>query len=196
MHSKDIEFFRMLVEAGAQPGQDFSYDLGQGTCHINERGFILLQNAFPQIDWQNIASLVERDLDAPVKTLSEHLGIANFAVSVMERLQQRLEELPTNEAAWYVHQILGGVEARTGIALYQLIQRDLSESLCQQLEQLLKLTPITASNVWIEDLVLAAGGSAEDIAYDGQEVLLSEAGVDLLTQVWVGELEVQDEMAA
>ena len=88
------------------------------------------------------------------------------------------------------------METRTGIALYQLMQRDLSEQVCQRLDQLLKLTPINPCNVWIEDLVLAAGGTLEDIAYDGQEVLLSEAGVDRLTQVWTGELEIQDEMAA
>ncbi|MEM6255286.1 MAG: hypothetical protein AAF821_20425 [Cyanobacteria bacterium P01_D01_bin.156] len=196
MHSEDIQLFRMLVEAGAQPGQDFSYDLAQGSCHINERGFILLQNAFPQIDWSNIANLIERDLDTPVHSLSQHLGVANFADDVIARMQQRLEALPINEAAWYVHQILGGVEARTGIALYQLIQRDLPEHICKQLNQLLELTPITPCNVWIEDLVLAAGGSAEDFEYDGSEVLLSEVGIALLTQVWTGEMEVQDELAA
>ncbi|MBT9310942.1 hypothetical protein [Leptothoe kymatousa] len=196
MQSEDIELFRMLVEAGAQPGQDFSYDLGQGSCHINERGFILLQNAFPHIDWHGISSLSQRDLDAPVQALSQQLGVANFADGVMQRLQQRLEQLSTNEAAWYAHQILGGVEAKTGIALYQLIQRDLAQPVCQRLEQLLKLTPITPCNLWIEDLVVAAGGSHEDITYDGEEVLLSEAGVHLLTQVWIGELEIQDELAA
>lgn len=196
MLSKDIELFRMLVEAGAQPGQDFSYDLGQGTCHINERGFLLLQNAFPKIDWHDIASLVERDIDAPVVALSRHLGVVNFAANVMGHMERRLQALPTNEAAWYVHQILGGVEARTGIALYQIIQRDLSNELCQRIDQLLGLTPITPCNLWIEDLVLAAGGTAEDIAYDGHEVLLSETGIDLLTQVWTGDLDVQDEMAA
>ncbi|MEO0869629.1 MAG: hypothetical protein AAFY17_14565 [Cyanobacteria bacterium J06642_11] len=196
MLSKDVELFRMLVEAGAQPGQDFSYDLERGSCHINERGFILLQNAFPHIDWHDIANLVERDMDAPVVALSQHLGVVNFAASVMESLERRLQVLPTNEAAWYVHQILGGIEARTGIALYQLIQRDSSHELCQQVDQLLGLTPITPCNVWIEDLVLAAGGTLEDVDYAGQEVLLSEAGVQLLTQVWAGELDVQDEMAA
>ena len=195
MQSDNVQLFRMLIEAGAQPGEDFSYDLGQGTCHINERGFILLQNTFPHIDWHEISSVVERDLDGPVKTLNEYLGV-DFASGVLQRLQQRLQQLPTNEAAWYVHQILGGVEQRTGIALYQLIQRDLPVDTCRRLDQLLKLTPMTPCQLWIEDLVLAAGGSYDDIEYDGDEVLLSEAGVALLTQVWTGELEIQDDLAA
>ena len=195
MHSEEIQLFRMLVEAGAQPGEDFSYDLEQGTCHINERGFILLQNAFPHINWHEISTLIERDLEGPVKTLSQHLGV-DFVADIINRLQQRLEQLPTNEAAWYAHQILGGVEHRTGIALYQLIQQHLPQETCQRLDQLLKLTPLTPCQLWIEDLVLAAGGSTSDIDYDGEEVLLSEAGVHLLTQVWTGELEIQDELAA
>lgn len=195
MHSDNIQLFRMLVEAGAQPGEDFSYDLSQGTCHINERGFILLQNAFPDINWHDISSVVEHDLDGPVQTLNQHLGV-DFVAAILQFLQQRLEQLPTNEAAWYVHQILGGVEQRTGIALYQLIQRNLPADVCQRLDQLLKLTPLTPCNVWIEDLVIAAGGSAEDIEYEGDDVLLSEAGVELLTQIWTGELEIQDDLAA
>ncbi len=195
MQSDNVQLFRMLIEAGAQPGEDFSYDLSQGTCHINERGFILLQNAFPDINWHDISSVIERDLDSPVQTLNQHLGV-DFVAAILQSLQQRLEQLPTNEAAWYVHQILGGVEQRTGIALYQLIQQNLSSDICQRLDQLLKLTPLTPCNVWIEDLVIAAGGSAEDIDYEGDDVLLSEAGVELLTQVWTGELEIQDDLAA
>ena len=195
MHSEDIQLFRMLVEAGAQPGEDFSYDLSQSACHVSERGFILLQNAFPQIDWPAISSLKQRDLQAPVKVLHQMLGV-NFVDSLMQRVQQRLEQLPTDAAAWYAHQILGGVEQRTGIALYQLMQQTLPQAVCQHLDQLLKLTPITTCNFWIEDLVLAAGGTPDDVSYDGNEVLLSEAGITLLNQVWTGELEVHDEMAA
>lgn len=195
MNSDNVQLFRMLIEAGAQPGEDFSYDLSQGTCHINERGFLMLQNRFPQINWHEISSVIERDLNGPVQTLNQQLGV-DFMSAIVQRLQQRLVELPTNEAAWYVHQILGGVEQRTGVALYQILQRDLSANVCQHLAQLLKLTPLTPCNVWIEDLVMAAGGSAEDIEYEGKEILLSEAGVELFTQVWIGELEIQDELAA
>lgn len=195
MHSEDIQLFRMLVEAGAQPGEDFSYDLSQGTCRINERGFILLQNAFPDIDWPRISSVSQPDLEAPVEALHQHLGV-DFITELIVRIGQRLTQLPTNEAAWYAHQILGGVEQRTGIALYQLVQQRLPAEICQRLDQLLKLTPITPCNIWIEDLVIAAGGAPHDIEYDGTEVLLSEAGVALLNQVWTGELEIQDDMAA
>ncbi len=195
MQSDNVQLFRMLVEAGAQPGEDFSYDLGQGTCHISERGFILLQNAFPHIAWHEISSVVERDLDGPVQTLNQHLGV-DFVAVVLQRLQQRLKQLPTNEAVCYVHQVLGGVEQRTGISLYQLVQRDLPAGIYQQLDQLLKLPPLTPCYVWIEDLVIAAGGSTEDIEYEGEDIFLSETGVDLLTQVWLGELEIQADLAA
>ncbi|MDV3353399.1 hypothetical protein D0962_12885 [Leptolyngbyaceae cyanobacterium CCMR0082] len=195
MNSDNVQLFRMLIEAGAQPGEDFSYDLSQGTCHINERGFILLQTAFPDINWHEISNVIERDLDSPVQRLNQHLGV-DFLATLLQKLQKRLEQLPTNEAAWYMHQVLGGIEQRTGIALYQIIQRDLPPAICQQLDQLLKLTPLTPCNLWIEDLVIAAGGAAQDIDYEGGDVLLSEAGVELLTQVWTGELEVQDDLAA
>lgn len=195
MNSDNVQLFRMLIEAGAQPGEDFSYDLSQDTCHINERGFILLQTAFPHIDWHEISSVIQRDLDGPVRTLNQHLGV-DFAGTLLKRLQARLDQLPTNEATWYIHQVLGGVEQRTGIALYQLMQRDLPTKTGQYLDQLLKLTPLTPCHVWIEDLVMAAGGTAEDIDYDGPEVLLSEAGVALLTTVWTGELEMREDLAA
>ncbi|MEM7063737.1 MAG: hypothetical protein AAF572_11305 [Cyanobacteria bacterium P01_B01_bin.77] len=195
MHSEDIQLFRMLVEAGAQPGEDFSYDLSQGTCRINERGFILLQNAFPDIDWPQISSMNQPDLDGPIDALQQHLGV-DFTTELVARIKYRLAQLSTNAAAWYIHQILGGVEQRTGIALYQLLQQKLPVETCQHLDQLLKLTPITPCNIWIEDLVLAAGGAPHDIEYDGEEVLISEAGIVLLNQVWTGELEVQDDMAA
>ena len=195
MHSDNVQLFRMLIEAGAQPGEDFSYDLSQDTCHINERGFILLQNMFPHIDWHEISSVIQRDLDGPVHTLNQHLGV-DFVGALIKRLQERLQQLPTNEATWYIHQVLGGVEQRTGIALYQVLQRDLPAAAGQYLEQLLKLTPLTPCHVWIEDLVMAAGGAVDDIDYDGQEVLLSETGVALLTEVWTGELEVDEDLAA
>lgn len=195
MQSDNVQLFRMLIEAGAQPGEDFSYDLSQGTCHINERGFILLQQKFPHIDWHEISSVIERDLDGPIQSLNQHLGV-NFAATLLQRLQERLQQLPTNEATWYVHQILGGVEQRTGIPLYQLVQRELPSDACGHLDQLLKLTPMTPCHVWIEDLVMAAGGASHDIEYDGEEVLLSEVGIELLAKVWTGDLEIQDDLAA
>lgn len=195
MHSEDIELFRMLVQAGAQPGEDFSYDLSQGTCHINERGFILLQTTFPDIDWHAISRLKQRDLEAPIKQINRQLGV-DFVATIIQKLHYRLEQLPTNEAAWYVHQILGGVEQQTGISLYQLIQKTLPEAASKHLEQLIKLTPMTPCHIWIGDLIIAAGGSPHDIEYDGDEVLLSETGIELLSQVWTGELEIQDELAA
>lgn len=195
MQSDNVQLFRMLIEAGAQPGADFSYDLSQGTCHINERGFILLQNAFPHIDWHEISNVIERDLEGPVQSLNQHLGV-DFLGTVIQRLKERLQMLPTNEATWYVHQILGGVEQRTGIALYQIIQQKLSADTCQYLDQLLTLTPMTPCHIWIEDLVLAAGGSDNDIEYDDDDVLLSETGITLLTQVWTGELEINEDLAA
>ncbi len=195
MQSDNVQLFRMLIEAGAQPGEDFSYDLSQGTCHINERGFILLQQKFPHIDWHEISSVIERDLDGPVQSLNQHLGV-DFAATLLQLLQERLQQLPTNEATWYVHQILGGVEQRTGIPLYQLVQRELPSDVCSHLNQLLKLTPMTPCHVWIEDLVMAAGGANHDIEYDGEEVLLSEVGIELLAKVWTGDLEIQDDLAA
>ena len=193
MHSDNVQLFRMLIEAGAVPGEDFSYDLSQGSCHINERGFILLQTAFPHINWHEISSVVERDLETPVRTLNQQLGVEDFSGAIIQRIQERMQQLPISQATWYVHQILGGVEQRTGVALYQLMQQQLSPESLQQLDQLLKLSPMHPCQLWIEDLVLAAGGSIDDIDYDGDEVLLSEAGIALLGAVWTGEIEVQEE---
>ena len=151
----------------------------QGSCHINERGFILLQNAYPEIDWSEIASVVERDLDAPVHALNAHLGI-DFLASLLPIFQARLGQLEPPEAAWYLHQILGGVEQRTGILLYEIIRRELPADAVARVDQLLQLTSLVQSNLWIEDLVLAAGGTPADISYDGSDILLSETGVELL----------------
>lgn len=195
MQSHTVQLFRMLVEAGARPGEDFSYDMEQGNCHINERGFILLQNAYPAIDWGEVVNVVQRDLDEPARALNEYLG-TDFLASLLAMLQARLGQLEPPAAAWYLHQILGGVEQRTGILLYEIVQRDLPPEVAQRIDQLLQVTSLVQSNLWIEDLVLSAGGTPADISYDGPDILLSEAGVHLLNQVWIGELEVQDEQAA
>jgi hypothetical protein len=188
-----IQLFRMLIEAGAVPGEDFSSDVGQQSYRINERGFILLQNAFPEIDWHTIARSVEVDFEQPVEILHESLGV-NFVDNIMQSLEQRLISMGDPEAAWYVHQILNGVEQRTGISLYHFLQKHLSAFQRLRLERLLDYDgePVLCDE-WISDLVLAAGGTSQDFEADATGVLLTERGMYLLSQVWHGEANVEDQ---
>ena len=45
-----IELFRMLVKAGAKPGDDFSYDMQTGAAQISDRAFEKLRAAYPEVD--------------------------------------------------------------------------------------------------------------------------------------------------
>ncbi|NEQ44592.1 MAG: hypothetical protein F6K00_13920 [Leptolyngbya sp. SIOISBB] len=42
-----IDFFRLLIQAGAVPGEDFSCDGERQVYHLNERCHSLLQASFP-----------------------------------------------------------------------------------------------------------------------------------------------------
>jgi hypothetical protein len=192
MNDAAIQLFRMLIEAGAVPGEDFSSDASQQSYRINERGFILLQNAFPEIDWHDIAHMAEFDVQQPVQALHEALGI-NFVDNIIHCIEQRLAGMDDPEAAWYVHQVLNGVEQRTQVPLYQLLQQQLSAFQQAHLERLLAYDgePVLC-DAWISDLVLSAGGSSQDFEADESGVLLTEQGMYLLSQVWQGEVNIED----
>ena len=109
-----VELFRMLVEAGAQPGEDFSYDMQSRSAQISDLAFEKLKAAYPHVDWQSICERVEVDPALPVEYLNTYLGI-DFVGRMIARIEQRLEELEDPQATWYLQQVLGGVEQRTNV---------------------------------------------------------------------------------
>jgi hypothetical protein len=190
MHSETIQLFRMLVEAGATPGEDFSYDMGQASCRINERGFLLLQNAYPDVDWSQICQVVERDFDQPKRHLETALG-TDFVAKITASLEYRLTELTDAMAAWYVQQLLHGVEQRTGISLFHYLQKQ--PTLALRLDALLREPNPSPCNQWIGDLILAAGGTEADFEVEAEDVLLTEQGMALFSQVWSGDYDLWEE---
>ncbi|MGB3297674.1 MAG: hypothetical protein WBA76_05340 [Phormidesmis sp.] len=186
-----VELFRMLVEAGAQPGEDFSYDMQSRSAQISDRAFEKLKAAYPDIDWPSICERVEVDPDLPVEYLNTYLGI-DFVGRMLTRIEQRLAELPEEQATWYLQQVLGGVEQRTNVPLYILLQRQLSLDKQARLERLLR-QPADPCYVWMSDLIEAAGGKPDDVEINGDEALLTQTGLALLTTVWVGEYDLLEE---
>lgn len=187
-----IKLFRMLVEAGAQPGEDFSYDLQTASAQISDRAFEKLQATYPEIDWLGICERVEIDPNLPAEYLNTYLGI-DFVERLLLCIEQRLEELNDQQAAWYLQQVLSGVEHRTNVSLYVLLQRRLSLSKQARLEGLLRQQQTQPCYLWIADLVTAAGGSPQDVELQGTEATLTQVGLALLTTVWAGEYDLSEE---
>lgn len=186
-----IELFRMLIEAGAKPGEDFSYDMKTSSAQISDRAFEKLRAAFPDVDWLSISERVEVDPTEAATHLDSYLGI-DFVERILTRVEQRIGELIDDEATWYLQQVLGGVEAKTGVPLYVLLQRRLPLSTQMRLETLLR-GDAQPCYVWLSDLIEAAGGDVEDIALDGEEAALTQDGLALLTTVWTGDYDLVEE---
>ncbi|MGB7087522.1 MAG: hypothetical protein WBD47_18325, partial [Phormidesmis sp.] len=144
-----IQLFRMLVEAGATPGEDFSYDLHSSSAQISDRAFEKLQAAYPDVDWASICERVEVDPALPAEYLNTYLGV-DFVERMLVRIEQRLAELEEGQAAWYLQQVLGGVTQRTNVPMYVLLQRRLPLAKQARLESLLRrqASPCT---VWMSD---------------------------------------------
>lgn len=186
-----VELFRMLVEAGAKPGEDFSYDMQTSSAQISDLAFAKLQAAFPDVDWMSISERVEVDPAVPAEHLNAYLGV-DFVERILTRIEQRLAELPDGEATWYLQQVLGGVESRTNVPLYVLLQRRLPLATQVRLEQLLR-READPCYVWMSDLIEAAGGDVNDVSLDDDEAALTQEGLALLTTVWTGDYDLVEE---
>ena len=191
MADNAIQLFRMLVEAGAKPGEDFSYDLQTASAQISDRAFEKLKTAYPDVDWASICERIEVDPALPAEYLNAYLG-TDFVGRMLTRIEQRLDELDDAQAAWYLHQVLGGVEERTNVSLYVLLQRQLSLTKQAHLERLLR-HPAAPCYVWMSDLIEAAGGGYEDIELSGAEATLTQHGLGLLMAVWAGDYDLLEE---
>ncbi len=183
-----IKLFRMLVEAGAVPGEDFSYDLQSSSAQISDRAFEKLKTAFPDVDWMSICDRVEVDPNLPAEYLNTYLGI-DFVERILTRVEQRMSQLNPPQATWYLQQVLGGVEHRTNVPLYVLLQRQLPLDKQALLEKLLRQES-ESCYIWMQDLIEAAGGEPEDIEIDENEAALTQKGLALLTAVWTGEYDL------
>lgn len=183
-----IELFRMLVNAGANPGDDFSYDMKTGAAQISDRAFEKLKIAYPNIDWATISERVEVSPDLAAEHINHYLGV-DFVTRILNRITQRIDELPAEQTTWYLQQILEGVEQRTYVPLYVLLQRQLPLSKQIRLETLLR-GRATPCHLWMQDLIEAAGGETDDVSFSGEDAELTQVGLALLTAVWAGEYEV------
>ena len=183
-----IKLFRMLVEAGAVPGEDFSYDLQSSSAQISDRAFEKLKAAFPDVDWMSICDRVEVDPNLPAEYLNTYLGI-DFVERILARVEQRMNELDSPQATWYLQQVLGGVEHRTNVPLYVLLQRRLPLDKQALLERLLR-QEAKSCYIWMQDLIEAAGGELADVEIEEDEAALTQKGLALLTAVWTGEYDL------
>jgi hypothetical protein len=190
-----LNFCQVLIQAGAIPGEDFSFDSTEGTCRLSERAYQLLIEAYPDLDWAEAFAVSPRDSQTAIALLHTHLGV-KFVDRMLAQIPNQLARLPRAEANWYVQQVLIGVEVRTGIPLYTLLHARLSPAQQQQvalaLEESMHLRPC---GEWMVDLVQAAGGEPEDAILDGADALLTERGMWLLGSVWTGEIDPMEELA-
>lgn len=186
-----IRLFRMLVDAGAKPGEDFSYDLHSESAQLSDLAFEKLKVAYPDIDWDHISERVEVDPSLPAAYLDSYLGV-DFVAQILALIEQRLDELVPEQATWYLQQLLSGVEQKTGVPLYLMLQQRLPLARQARLETLLR-SPASPCTLWMSDLITAAGGQPEDVELNEDEVVLTERGLSLLTAVWDGEYNLVEE---
>lgn len=195
MHQDALNLFQILVQVGATPGTDFSFNAEGGVCSLTERGYALLHAAYPELDLSDCVEVVEHDSAEAIAAVHEHLGI-DFIDRLIAQISFRLETLPDGEAVWYLYQILDGVEHRTGIPLYEVLQSQLSLTQQVRVERLLRQeNSAVPCGEWILDLIIAAGGHPDDVSFEHEDVLLTEEGMRILASVWMGELNPFEELA-
>lgn len=195
MREEAVNLFQLLVQAGAVPGRDFSFEADQEVCVVTEQGYQLLKQRYPDVDWDSVFGVYEVNPEDAIAALHERLG-TNFVDRIIDSISWRIRELPMREAAWYARQILAGVEKRTGISLYTQLSERLRLSLRARLECLLHPeTQLEPCGEWIGDLVLAAGGTPKDVAIEDGEAIMTERGLRLLALVWAGNCDLYGELA-
>jgi hypothetical protein len=185
MQREAIELFKMLVEAGAEPGQDFSCDAQSGGYRLTPKGLDLLSQAYPDIDWSGLCADSQQQI---VHALHQELATP-FVDALLYRMKDRLNFLSDAEGAWYLNQILVGVQQQTGLNLLPLLGQVVGLAGQVRLEWLLRLDELEPCDYWLYDLVMAAGGRDTDVAWDEFGIYLSEQGLTLLEKVWVGDYE-------
>ncbi|MFE4104978.1 hypothetical protein [Almyronema epifaneia] len=210
MRKAEFELFQLMVDAGAVPGRDFAFDEEKQAYWLSDRCYELLQTNYPAQDWQQTFSeaapesaqpLVDEEVELKsaqqaIALLNQHLGV-DFVERIIRYTCDRLKFLANEQAAWYLQQIVYGVEQRTGIPLYELLKAQLDLSTQARVEWLLReQQALTPCSEWMADLILAAGGSLQDFELiQGEEALLSERGIRLLAAVWMGDCDLYAEIA-
>ncbi len=187
MHQAAIDFFQLLVQAGAVPGEDFSCDFERQAYHLNERCYGLLQDAFPEVDWLDILGAPHDYLESQVLALHQQLG-HDFIDQLVRLMVDRLTTLPNDAAAGYVQAILAGVESATGIAIFPFLQAALDLAAQARLEWLLRQESVVVpGDACLADLLQAAGATAQDYEVQSGETWLTDSGWQRLSLVWDGE---------
>ncbi|NEQ32163.1 MAG: hypothetical protein F6K04_14365 [Leptolyngbya sp. SIO4C5] len=197
MRKAEFELFQLMVDAGAVPGRDFAFDEENQAYWLSDRCYELLLNNYPGHDWEQAFDDVESGSAAEaIALLNQHLGV-DFVERITRYVCDRLKFLPNDQAAWYLQQVVYGVEQRTGIPLYDCLKESLDLSAQARTEWLLReQEQLTPCSEWMADLILAAGGSLQDFELiQGEEALLSERGIRLLAAVWMGDCDLYAEIA-
>ncbi|MEM9215326.1 MAG: hypothetical protein AAGD25_13375 [Cyanobacteria bacterium P01_F01_bin.150] len=194
MHQHVVEIFQTLAKAGAVPGTDFSVDPNDGSLRMNQESYQILRTLYPDVEWEDVTDVVEPDLRADVHALHQHLG-TNFVDELIFYIHERLSELPSSQAAWYLQQVLGGVQQRTGINLYDLLIQNIDISRFVYIESLFTGDVVpTPCHMWIGDLILSAGGTRNDFEFEDDDAMLTERGLRLLALVWAGTENLYDHL--
>lgn len=189
-----VQLFQKLVRVGAVPGKDFSCDPEQQALHISEHCLTLLEDAHPEVDWRAFMTPFLDDQSSLIDAIHKQLG-CRFVEILIQRMIVRCQGLGDAQASWYLNQILIGVEDRTGLRLLPLLDPLLLPEERLRFEWLLRQEDGMPCQDWLYDLVLAAGGTYQDVMLVDQEIWLSEAGLALLEAVWIGQYEMNAEVS-
>ncbi|MEO1095109.1 MAG: hypothetical protein AAFX01_09430 [Cyanobacteria bacterium J06638_28] len=187
MDQSAIDFFRLLVQVGAVPGEDFSCDATQQAYRLNERCYHLLRTAYPDADWHAILNNAQPEPAQLIEQLHAELGCP-FVHNLVQRILVRLKTLPETEAVGYCQALLNGVGEATGIMLYPFLVDELDMTGQVRLEWLLRQPVRTVPyHHCLLDLVQAVECADADYEITPEEAWLTETGQQRLSRVWNAE---------
>lgn len=188
------EVFRCLyeffIERGLQPGKDFGNTLQSVWVSRAASSAMLpelpdnLREAFEKFIKGGFISI--QDVP-PMEVLEKQLGVP-FMENLQQRMKLRLPTLTDGEAATYLTNIFGGIEARTGIWIGYFFLELREEERWSRIFKLIMRDKNEPNIDWMVDLICAAGGESEiqPNPEKPNELVISQRGIELLDSVYYG----------
>ncbi len=188
------EVFRCLyeffLERGLQPGKDFGNTLQSVWVSRAASSAMLpelpdnLREAFEKFIKGGFISIQDAP---PMEVLEKQLGVP-FMENLQQRMKLRLPTLTDGEAATYLTNIFGGIEARTGIWIGYFFLELREEERWSRIFKLIMRDKNEPNIDWMVDLICAAGGESEiqPNPEKPNELVISQRGIELLDSVYYG----------
>jgi len=207
---KEMAFQAMLdtlIDDGCELGKDISSVEKEGSRQLllSQKARETLVSYVPNEHHERVAQMFkDQEQEHPATMLEQHLGV-EFFTQLLVQAKKRLPTLTDRQAVRYLLTIAAGVGERhpeiKDFPLWFLANAtaDLTEGRRQQLWELMESdSEFEDCNHWLEDLLIAAGGSNYIHPHpdNPKDNLIDREGMLLLDQVYQGERRSSELVAA